>query len=201
MSNSNSQKALERLESQLQTSASVREDFFRRQSKDVVEAARWMGECIDAGGKLLICGNGGSASDSLHFSGEMIGRFLKERRPLPAIAIPGDVSALTAIGNDYGYDQVFARSVQAFGKKGDLFFALSTSGKSPNVLKAAEAAKAQGLKIVALTGGNGGPLGAMAHMHLNVALGKTSAAIQEVHIQVIHLLVGLMDEYFLQQDS
>jgi phosphoheptose isomerase len=190
------EKALERVKATLDENRSVQEDFFRRQAADVVKAARWMGECISAGGKILVCGNGGSASDSLHFTGEMVGRFLKERRALPAICLPADVSSLTAIGNDYGFDQVFSRGVEAFGVEGDILFALSTSGKSPNVLKAAEAARKQGLKIVALTGGAGGPLGAMADLHLNVALGKTSAAIQEVHIQVIHLMVGLMDEFF-----
>lgn len=191
-----SEKALERVKSNLLENRQVQEDFFRRQSADVVEASRWMGECITAGGKLLVCGNGGSASDSLHFTGEMVGRFLKERQALPAICLPADVSSLTAIGNDYGFDQVFSRGVEAFGNKGDLLFALSTSGKSPNVLKAAESAKRLGMKVVALTGGAGGPLGQMADLHLNVSLGKTSAAIQEVHIQVIHLLVGLMDEFF-----
>lgn len=190
--------ALTKLKSVLEENRRVEEEFWTRQSADVVRVAQMMGECIAAGGKLLTCGNGGSATDSLHFSGEMVGRFLKERRPLPAISLAGDISAVTAIGNDYGYDMIFARGVEAFGRKGDILFAISTSGKSPNVLKAAEAAKKIGVKIVALTGGTGGPLAALADEHLCVALGKTSAAIQEVHIQVIHLLVGLMDEYFLK---
>lgn len=191
------QKALESLNAQLSESERVRKEFFARESEKLVEVARLMGESIGRGGKLLICGNGGSASDSLHFSGEMIGRFMKERRPLPALAIPGDVATLTAIGNDYGYDQVFTRTVEAFGKKGDLFFGISTSGKSPNVLKAAQAAKALGLTVIGMTGGAGGPLGELADVHLNVALGKNSARIQEVHIQIIHLLVDLMDEFYL----
>lgn len=189
-------QALAKLKSNLDENRRVEEDFWNRQSEDVVRVARLMGECIAAGGKLLTCGNGGSATDSLHFTGEMVGRFLKERRPLPAIALAGDISAVTAIGNDYGYDMIFARGVEAFGRKGDILFAISTSGKSPNVLKAAEAAKKLGVKIVALTGGTGGPLAALADEHLCVSLGKTSAAIQEVHIQVIHSLVGLMDEFF-----
>lgn len=160
-----------------------------------------MGECIALGGKLLICGNGGSAADSIHFSGEMVGRMMRERRPLPAIALSADISALTAIGNDYGYDHVFTRGVQAFGKSGDILFAISTSGKSPNVLKAVEAAKKIGMTVIALTGGTGGPLGEMADRHLNVALGKNSPRIQEVHIQVIHLLVDLMDEFFLPESK
>ena len=190
--------ALAQLKTVLSENRRVQEEFYARQSADVVKTAELMGRAISAGGKLLICGNGGSASDSLHFSGEMIGRFLKERRPLPAIALAGDVAALTAIGNDYGYDHVFSRGVEAFGRPGDILFAISTSGKSGNVLKAAEAARRLGVKVVALTGGTGGPLAELADVHLNVALGRTSAAIQEVHIQVIHLLVGLMDEYFLE---
>ena len=162
-----------------------------------MRVAELMGTCIGKGGKILICGNGGSASDALHFSGEMVGRFLKERRPLPAIALSGDISAITAIGNDYGYEQVFARGVEAYGKKGDLLFAISTSGKSPNILKAVETAKKIGLTVIGLTGGEGGPLGKISDEHFNVLLGKNSARIQEVHIQVIHLLVALMDEYFL----
>jgi D-sedoheptulose 7-phosphate isomerase len=190
-------KALESLRKQVEEGQRVREEFFARDSQGVVDVARMMGQCIGAGGKLIICGNGGSASDSLHFSGEMIGRMMRERRPLPAICIPGDVSALTAIGNDYGYDQVFSRSVQAFGKPGDLLFALSTSGKSPNVLRAAQEARKLGMKVVALTGFHGGPLGELADKHLNVRLGQNSPRIQEVHIQIIHLLVDLMDEFFL----
>lgn len=195
----NTEKALAKLETLLEESREAREEFFRRQSKDVVEVARLMGECIRNGGKLLICGNGGSTSDSLHFSGEMIGRFLKERRPLPAISLSADLAALTAIGNDYGYEHTFSRGVEAFGKKGDILFAISTSGKSPNILKAAEAAKKLGLAVVAMTGGSGGPLGEMADHHINVAQGKASWSIQETHIQVIHLLVGLMDEFFLDR--
>jgi phosphoheptose isomerase len=174
----------------------VREVFFSRSLPDLILVARKMSECIRAQGKILICGNGGSASDSLHFSGEMIGRFMRERRPLPALALPADVATLTAIGNDYGFDHVFSRGVEAFGKKGDLLFALSTSGQSPNILRAAEKARDLGLGVVALTGKDGGALAGLADFHLNVSEGKTSAAIQEVHIQVIHLLVELMDTCF-----
>jgi D-sedoheptulose 7-phosphate isomerase len=193
------QLALASLHRQVEEGQAVREDFFRRQSESVVKVSQMMGETINAGGKLIICGNGGSAADSLHFSGEMIGRMLRERRPLPAISLAGEVSALTAIGNDYGYDMVFARGVEAFGKKGDLLFAISTSGKSANVLKAVESARRIGMNVVALTGNSGGPLGREADYHLNVGLGKNSPRIQEVHIQVIHLLVDLMDEFFLRE--
>jgi phosphoheptose isomerase len=193
--------ALASLHRQIEEAQAVREEFFRRQSELVVKVAHLMGETIHGGGKLIICGNGGSASDSLHFSGEMVGRMLKERRPLPAISLTGDVSALTAIGNDYGYDKVFARGVEAYGRRGDLLFAISTSGKSPNVLQAVEVARRIGMNVVALTGNDGGPLGRQADYHLNVKLGKNSPRIQEVHIQVIHLLVDLMDEFFLPESA
>lgn len=194
---SNDQKALASLRSQVEESERVRRDFYEHNTDTLLAVAKLMGDSIAKGGKLLICGNGGSAADSVHFSGEMIGRMMRERRPLPAIAIPSDISMLTAVGNDYGYDQVFSRAVEAFAQKGDLLFAISTSGKSPNVLKAVEVAKKRGVKIVALTGNKGGPLGEAADFHLNVALGKNSPRIQEVHIQVIHLLVDIMDEFYL----
>lgn len=195
------EKARTSLENQLAEGQRVRNEFYSRQSDEVIAIAKLMGEVISAGNKLLICGNGGSAADSIHFSGEMVGRMMRERRPLPAIALSADISALTAIGNDYGYDHVFVRGVEAFGKRGDILFAISTSGKSPNVLKAVEAARKIGMTVIALTGGTGGPLGQMADRHLNVALGKNSPRIQEVHIQVIHLLVDLMDEFFLPEQS
>ncbi len=195
------ENAIASIRRQMDESRKVSEAFFRESSELMVQVSRAMGDCVNSGGKLIICGNGGSASDSLHFSGEMVGRMLRERRPLPAIALTGDVSGLTAIGNDYGYEFVFARGVEALGRKGDLLFGISTSGKSPNVLKAVEAAHKIGMKVVALTGRDGGPLGKMADYHLNVALGQNSPRIQETHIQVIHLLVDLMDEFFLSDSK
>ncbi len=191
------QKALASLKAQVEESERVRRDFYERNTETLLAVAKLMGDCIAKGGKLLICGNGGSAADSVHFSGEMIGRMMRERRPLPAIAIPSDISMLTAVGNDYGYDQVFSRAVEAFAQPQDILIAISTSGKSPNVLKAVEVAKKRGVKIVALTGNTGGKLGESSDFHLNVGLGKNSPRIQEVHIQVIHLLVDLMDEFYL----
>ncbi len=193
--------ALASMNRQLEESRKVSEDFFKRNAALMLEVSRLMGETVQKGNKLLICGNGGSASDSLHFSGEMVGRMMRERRPLAAIALPGDVSALTAIGNDYGYEHVFSRGVEGLGREGDILFAISTSGKSPNVLKAVESARKQKMKVIALTGKDGGPLGKMADLHLNVALGQNSPRIQETHIQVIHLLVDLMDEFFLSDSG
>lgn len=194
-------QALASMGRQLEESRKVSEDFFRRNADLIVKVAKLMGETVCRGNKLLICGNGGSASDSLHFSGEMVGRMMRERRPLAAISLTGDVSSLTAIGNDYGYEYVFSRGVEALGREGDILFAISTSGKSPNVLKAVESARARKMTVVALTGKDGGALGKMADLHLNVALGQNSPRIQETHIQVIHLLVDLMDEFFLSDSG
>ncbi len=190
--------ALKRIQEQFDEAKRVKEEFFATHGDKLIETARLMGECLNQGGKILICGNGGSASDAQHFSGEMVGRFLKERRPLPAIALSTDTSILTAVGNDYGYEQIFSRGVEAHGKSGDILFAISTSGKSPNVLKAVESARKTGMKVVAMTGGSGGPLGEKCDIHLNVALGKNSPRIQEVHIMIIHLLVDILDEFYLK---
>lgn len=191
------QNVIQHIQMQVDESIEVKKDFFAKSRENLVAVAKLLGGTLQSGNKIIICGNGGSASDSQHFAGEMVGRFLKERRPLPAVAITTDTATITAIGNDYGYDQVFSRQVEAIGKPGDVLFAISTSGKSPNVLKAAESAKKMGIKIVAMTGGAGGPLGQLADHHLNVALGKNSARIQEVHIMCIHLLVDLVDEFYL----
>ena len=175
----------------------VKQDFFAKSSRELIAAATLMGTTLASGNKILILGNGGSAADAQHFSGEMIGRFMKERRPLPAIALTTDTSILTAVGNDYGYDQIFSRQVEGLGQKGDLLFAISTSGNSPNALRAVESARKIGMKVVAMTGNTGGKLGMDADIHLNVALGKNSPRIQEVHITIIHLLVDLLDEFYL----
>ena len=188
--------ALSRLRQQVEESTIVKNDFFAKNAEEIVRIASVMGECMRSGGKVLICGNGGSASDAQHFSGELVGRFLKERRPLPAIALSSDTAILTAVGNDYGYDQIFSRSVEALGRSGDLLFAISTSGNSANVIKAVEAAKKQGMRVIGMSGGAGGKLATASDHFLNVELGKNSARIQEVHIMIIHLLVDLMDEFF-----
>jgi D-sedoheptulose 7-phosphate isomerase len=182
---------------QIDDSLRIKQDFFQHSSEMLVAAARLMGEVIGAGNKILICGNGGSAADAQHFSGELVGRFMRERRALPAIALSTDTSIITAVGNDYGYDQIFSRQVEGLGKPGDLFFAISTSGNSPNVLRALESSRRIGMKSVGMTGGSGGKLADLVDLHLNVSLGKTSPRIQEVHITIVHLLVDLLDEFFL----
>ncbi len=189
------------IQNALEESNRVKRGFFEKNEESIVEVARKMGGVIKAGNRILICGNGGSASDSQHFAGEMVGRLMKERRALPAIALTTDTSVLTAVGNDYGYDQVFSRQVEGIGASGDLLFTISTSGNSPNILRAAESAKAMGITVVALTGKDGGKLGRMADVHLNAGLGVTSPRIQETHITAIHVLVDLLDEYFFYRGT
>jgi D-sedoheptulose 7-phosphate isomerase len=166
--------------------------FFEKNEHLIAQVAREICTALEQGRKVLLFGNGGSASDAQHIAAEWIGRFQRERRPLPAIALTTDTSILTAIGNDYGFDQVFVRQLQALGQKGDIVIALSTSGNSPNVLLATEAARELGMVTVGLTGRDGGKLGPKVQYHLNVPH-SLSARIQEVHIMIGHLLCELAD--------
>ncbi|MCS6855220.1 MAG: SIS domain-containing protein, partial [Elioraea sp.] len=134
----------------------------------VAEAASLVADALRAGGKLLLCGNGGSAADAQHWAGELVSRFAYDRPGLPAIALTTDTSILTAIGNDFGYERVFARQVEALGRPGDVFFALSTSGRSPNVLAALAAARARGLRTVGFTGAGGGEMASLCDVLLRV---------------------------------
>lgn len=145
--------------------------------------------------KLLVCGNGGSAADSQHFVAEFTGRYELERKALPAIALTTDTSALTAIGNDYSFDVVFSRQVEALGMEGDILFAISTSGNSKNVIKAIESAKRIGLKVIALTGKDGGKIKEMLtenDVSMCVPVNRT-ARIQEVHILILHTICDAVD--------
>lgn len=140
---------------------------------------------LKSGNKVLLCGNGGSATDALHIAAEFVGRFLMERISLPAIALTADTASLTAIGNDYGYDRVFERQIEGLGTKGDVLVALSTSGKSPNILKAIERAKQKGILTVGFTGKDGGSMKDMTDLCFLVKSQKT-AHIQEMHITALH---------------
>lgn len=150
---------------------------------------------LKSGGKLMFAGNGGSAAEAQHFSAEMVGRFLKERKPLPSIALSTDTSALTAIGNDYGYDQVFSRQVEALGHRGDVLIVLSTSGRSNNILAAMRAAKAREIATIAFTGLEPREMGSLADVVLNVPATHTPQ-IQEGHLILGHLLCGLVETQF-----
>jgi D-sedoheptulose 7-phosphate isomerase len=195
------EKAKQYLIETAKESAAIRERFLEEHSDDLLKASQWLGESISRGGKVLFIGNGGSAADAQHAAAEMVGRMLLERRPLPAIALTTDTSNLTAIGNDYGYDQVFVRQVQALARPGDVLVAISTSGNSKNVVLAVEVAKAQGCKIISLTGGTGGKLKEMSDLTLNASLGKNSSRIQETHIFALHGLVDLLDRFYLPEVS
>ncbi len=153
----------------------------------VADAAARMIAALRAARTILVCGNGGSAAESQHFAAELTGRFQRERRALAAIALSVDTSALTAIGNDYGFDRVFERQVDALGRPGDVLLAISTSGRSPNVVKAAETARRRGMTVVALTGADASALGELADIVLAVPHAVT-AHVQEVHLTLLHVL-------------
>jgi len=161
----------------------------------IAGAGEALAAALAAGNKVLACGNGGSAADCQHFAAELVGRFERERPGLPAIALTVDTSALTAIGNDYAFDAIFARQVEALGAKGDVLVAISTSGSSRNVLAAMAAAQARGMSVIALTGRDGGAMAKRLRPgdhHLHVAHERT-ARIQEVHILALHALCDLTD--------
>lgn len=165
----------------------------------IAAAVAAMVACLQAGGKIMACGNGGSAGDSQHFSAELLNRFERERRPLAAIALSTDTSTLTSIANDYSYQEVFSKQVYALGRKGDVLLAISTSGNSPNVMEAMKVAKEQGIRIVALTGKGGGQMAALlgpSDIHLCVPADRT-ARIQEVHLLAIHCLCDGIDQTLL----
>ena len=149
-------------------------------------------ECIKAGGKLVICGNGGSASDALHFAGEIVGRFVKERKAWPAVVLNSDVATMTAIANDYGYDDVFARQAEGHVKPGDIFIGISTSGNSENVFRAALKAREHGAQTAALLGKDGGKISKEVDYPI-VVHSKTTARVQECHINIIHILCEISE--------
>jgi D-sedoheptulose 7-phosphate isomerase len=149
-------------------------------------------DCLRGGGKILACGNGGSAADAQHLVAELVGRFAEERRALAAIALTADAATLTALSNDYGYERVFARQVEALARAGDLLFAISTSGNSANVVRAAQTARGLGCTVVALTGTGGGQLAAHADLLLQ-APSKVVARIQEIHALCIHAVAATLD--------
>jgi D-sedoheptulose 7-phosphate isomerase len=158
----------------------------------VSRAADLIGECFRTGNKLLMCGNGGSAADASHFATELVVRFTKDRRALPAICLASDSGILTAAGNDYGFDKIFARQVEAFGQPGDLLICFTTSGNSKNVLLALEEAKARKLKTIAFLGRDGGSTKGMADIDLLVKDDST-ARIQEAHQLLIHVLCEIIE--------
>lgn len=162
----------------------IKEEEERRETEKV---AKELADVFTKGNKVLICGNGGSNCDALHFAEEFTGRFRGDRKALPAIAI-SDSSHITCVGNDYGFDYIFSRGVEAYGKEGDMFFGISTSGNSPNVIKAVEAAKKLGMKTCVLLGKDGGKLKGMCDYEF-ILPGKTSDRIQEIHMMILHIII------------
>jgi D-sedoheptulose 7-phosphate isomerase len=159
----------------------------------IEKAAKWMLEAVNKGGKIISCGNGGSSCDAMHFAEELTGKYREDRKAIPAIAI-SDPGYLTCVGNDYGFDFAFSRFLEAFGNKGDVLLAISTSGDSGNVLRAANVAKMKGMKVVALTGKNGGKLAENCDLEIRVPHFGYADRIQEVHIKIIHILIFLIEK-------
>ena len=192
----------QRIQQQFFDSADLKYAAAEILSKPIADAVNTVVGCITAGGKVLACGNGGSASDAQHFAAEFVGRFERERPGLAAIALTTDTSILTAIGNDYDFNSIYSKQVQALGAPGDVLLAISTSGNSANVLAAVEAARAKDMTVVALTGRGGGKLRERlgeTDVHICVPHERT-ARIQEVHILVLHCLCDALD-YQLMGDQ
>ena len=191
--------SVERIRAHFAASAQLKQESAAALAPLIARAAGLLTECLLADGKILACGNGGSASDAQHFAAEMVGRFERERPELPAISLVTDTSILTAIANDYAFEQVFAKQVRALGAKGDALLAISTSGNSANVVAAIEAARDREMRVVALTGKGGGRIAGMlgeADVHLCVPHDRT-ARIQEVHLLTIHCLCDAVDNALL----
>lgn len=161
--------------------------------EQIATAAETVGAAAAAGNTVLLFGNGGSAADAVHVAAEFVGRYLVERRPLPALALNANISALTAIGNDYGFEEIFARQVTALGRPGDVAIGLTTSGRSPNVAKGLEAAREKGLRTIAMTGEDPGPVGAAAELTIAIPSGETPR-IQEGHMVAAHTICEWVEE-------
>lgn len=166
----------------------------------VTDAAAAIIESLGRDGRLLTFGNGGSAADAQHVSSELVGRFLRQRRSLSAIALTTDASVLTSVANDESFDRVFARQIEGLGRKGDVALGISTSGRSPNVIAGLTAARAQGLRTIALTGGDGGAVGSLADIHINVPSASTPR-VQEVHRTLLHVICDLVERAFVKSSN
>ncbi|MDL2272633.1 D-sedoheptulose 7-phosphate isomerase [Desulfovibrio sp. OttesenSCG-928-I05] len=192
-----SEEARERVRQHVEAGLRAREAFFAAHTDTVIEAARAIAVNLARGGKVLLCGNGGSAADAQHLAGEFINRFKIDRPPLAAIALSTDSSVMTAIGNDFSFDDIFSKQVQALGRPGDVLIGISTSGGSANVLRAMEAARAAGVMTIGLTGRDGGAIARLSDISLNVSA-QITAVVQEVHIAIGHLLCELADYYLFE---
>lgn len=187
------ENALAHVVSSFQEGAALRMKVASECGRAIVEAASVVAECLQAGGKILFCGNGGSAADSQHLAAEFVGRFIQERRALAALALTVNTSVLTAVGNDYGFEQVFSRQIQALGCRGDVAVGISTSGQSPNVIAAMREARRLGIKTIALSGKDGGALAKCVDIPIVVSATNT-ARIQECHLTIGHLICELAEK-------
>lgn len=165
----------------------------------VVAAAGLMADAVEGDGKVMSCGNGGSLCDAMHFAEEMTGRYRSNRRPYAALAI-SDASHMACVGNDYGYEEVFSRYVEAHGRKGDVLLAITTSGTSRNIVKAAEVARGKGVKVVALTGRDETPITELADVSIVTPAGRWADRVQELHIKCIHILIELIERRLDKQN-
>ena len=193
MSNSSSEPTRELLRQSLQEHLETIGALIDSQLEQIEITGQLICDTLSAGNKVLLCGNGGSAADAQHIAAELVGRYEQQRKSFPAIALTTDTSALTALSNDYGYDEVFARQVQGLAQAGDLLIAISTSGKSPNIVKAVQQAKTQGCKTLGLTGCSGEPLASACDLALIVGSNRT-ARVQEAHITIGHLWCEMVDQ-------
>jgi D-sedoheptulose 7-phosphate isomerase len=159
----------------------------------ILEAGDFLVNAINNGGKIISCGNGGSMCDAMHFAEELSGRYREDRKALPAIAI-SDASHITCTGNDYGFDYIFSRYVEAIGNKNDVLFAISTSGNSKNILNAIGAAKEKGMKVIGLTGKDGGKMAELCDVEIRAPFSKYSDRVQEIHIKIIHSLIDYIEK-------
>lgn len=185
---------LEQIKTELTEARNVLNTFINDENnlKLIEKAAFILAESFKQGGKVLSCGNGGSHCDAMHFAEELTGRYRENRPGYPAIAI-SDVSHLSCVSNDFGYDYVFSRYVEAVGRQGDVLFGLSTSGNSKNILNAIEAARSKGMKVIAMTGKDGGKMAGLADVEIRVPHFGYADRIQEIHIKVIHILMMLVE--------
>ena len=186
------------IEKELQSHQKMIEKTIEVMIPEIEEAAKIVVETLKNGNKILLCGNGGSASDSQHIAAELVGRYKTERRGLPAISLNTDTSAMTAISNDYGYDRVFDRQVEALAREGDLLIAISTSGNSINIISAVAIAKLLGCRTIGLSGKEGGDMNRICHLNLVVPSDDTPR-IQEMHILIGHILCQAVDNAFLNE--
>lgn len=192
----------QRIQAHFQESADLKQKAAAVLAGPISQAVELMFMALSNGNKILACGNGGSAGDCQHFAAELVGRFERERLPLPAIALTTDTSIITAVGNDYSFNEIFSKQVQAFGQPGDVLLAISTSGNSANVVAAVEAALERDMRIVALTGKGGGIMGKKltdADVHICVPHDRT-ARIQEVHLLTVHCLCDGIDVALFGED-